>query len=80
MILTNIQQDDWLVPLPYLLSLASFNFDVKNSEASKLLAEGDASRKQIKLKVASEQETLVCLSYQFVCDFVKQFTFVINET
>jgi hypothetical protein len=23
---------------------------------------------------------LVCLSYQFVCDFVKQFTFVINET
>jgi len=31
-----------LVPLPYLLFLASFNSDAKNSEASTLLPEGDA--------------------------------------
>jgi hypothetical protein len=31
-----------LVPLPYLLFLASFNLDAKNSEASTLLPEGDA--------------------------------------
>lgn len=69
-----------MVPIPYLLSLASFNSDVKILEASKLLAEGDASGKQTKFKVASEQETLVYLCCQFVCDLVKLFTVVINET
>jgi len=55
-----------LVPLPYLLFLASFNSDKKNSEAPALLPEGNACRKQIKFNIAGEQERLAFLCYQFL--------------
>jgi hypothetical protein len=78
-----------LVPLPSLLFLASFNFIVKERlEASNLLAEGDAWRKQTRFKVAIEQERSMCQCYRLVlwlgytiyfCDQWNVSNIIINE-
>lgn len=75
MILAKVHRGRPLVPLPYLLFLASFNFNANKWEASNVLAEGDASHKRIRFKVASEQETGTRLCFQLVPSFTSTVHF-----